>query len=223
MRYKSAMTVADFANSPLGERLKRISLLRVAVRFIRQPKYGDERTMWSRIVMNRETEKLVSALGKNLSVLEISGDKWKDFGFRNYKSVRFPSYDVCANALDEKFDFIIAEQVFEHLLWPYRAAKNIHAMLQPGGVFLITTPFLIRIHEEPNDCTRWTATGMKHFLIECGFETVEANSWGNRACVKSNFQQWTAYKAWHSLKNEPSFPVTVWALARKGHGNETLV
>ena len=77
---------------------------------------------WARIVMNQETDRLVRTLDwQNASVLEISGQKWKDFGFRSYRSVDFPDYDLCSGALDEKFDIIIVEQVFEHLLWPYRA------------------------------------------------------------------------------------------------------
>ena len=53
-----------------------------------------------------------------------------------YRSVDFPDYDLCAGALDEKFDIIIVEQVFEHLLWPYRAARNVFQMLNPNGALL---------------------------------------------------------------------------------------
>jgi len=91
-------------------------------------------------------------------------------------------------------------------------------MLTPGGYFLVSTPFLLRIHNEPTDCTRWTETGLRHFLAESGFPLAEiqTGSWGNRACVKSNFGWWARYHPWiHSLRNEPEFPVHVWALARK--------
>jgi hypothetical protein len=120
--------------------------------------------------------------------------------------------------LPETFDLIIAEQVFEHLAWPYRAARNIHRMLNGGGLFLVTTPFLLRIHDAPIDCSRWTPTGIRYFLAECGFplDGVNAYSWGNRACVRANFTRWQKYQAWrHSLADEPEFPVVVWALAQK--------
>ena len=78
--------------------------------------------------------------------------------------------------LDDTFDLIIAEQVFEHLLWPYRAARNVHRMLRPGGSFLITTPFLVKIHPVPNDCSRWTETGMKHLLAEAGGRFTNAGA-----------------------------------------------
>jgi len=113
---------------------------------------------------------------------------------------------------------IIAEQVFEHLLWPYRAGKNIYKMLNSKGYFLITTPFLIRIHDYPTDCSRWTETGLKYLLAECGFnlESIQTGAWGNRACVVANFARWEVYNpSLHSLENEPDFFLSVWAIAQK--------
>jgi len=184
-------------------------------------KIGAKDEQWSRVVMNRETRRLISNLDPaSLKVLEVSGDAWgKSMPFKDYKSVQFPDFDISASVLEEQFDLIIAEQVFEHLLWPYRAATNVFKMLKPGGHFLVTTPFLIKIHAVPVDCSRWTETGIKYFLAECGFDLdlVHTGSWGNRACVKANLIRWWEYrKHFHSLRNEPDFPVAVWALAQKG-------
>jgi SAM-dependent methyltransferase len=178
------------------------------------------RPHWARAVMDRETARLVDGLKpRALDALEISGGAWRTRAkFRSYRSVQFPEFDVCAGPLDQSFDIIIAEQVFEHLLWPYRAGRNVHAMLRPGGYFLVTTPFLIRIHDAPIDCTRWSVTGIRYFLAECGFalEQITAASWGNRACVEGNFLEWPTFDPWrHSLENEDEFPVVVWALAKK--------
>lgn len=175
---------------------------------------------WARIVMNRETLRWIEGLRpETLDTLEISGGDWKDRArFKSYRSVEYPEFDLTTDVLEERFDLIIAEQVFEHIQRPYPAAKNVYAMLKPGGYFLITTPFMLRVHAYPTDCSRWTEEGMKYFLAECGFplEQIETASWGNRACVKANFIEWREYRPWlHSLKNEPNFPVSVWALARK--------
>lgn len=169
--------------------------------------------------MNEKTRALVHGISPgNMNVLEISGEHWSNFPFQSYKSMDYPEFDICSSPLDETFDLIIAEQVFEHLLWPYKAGKHVYEMLRPGGYFLITTPFLIRIHNFPVDCTRWSETGIKYFLAECGFDLahIQAASWGNRACVRANFSNWAFYRPWiHSLANEPDFPVVVWALAQK--------
>ncbi|MEB3983927.1 methyltransferase domain-containing protein [Mycobacterium sp. 663a-19] len=180
----------------------------------------DPSVYWVRRVMDRETRKLVQGVEPHQrDALELSGDYWgRVEQFKSYRSVHYPEFDVCASALDEQFDLIFAEQVFEHLLWPYRAGKHVYQMLRPGGYFLMTTPFLIRIHGVPVDCSRWTETGIRYFLAECGFDLdrITTGSWGNIACVRANFWRWARYRRfWHSLHNEPNFPVSVWAFAQK--------
>lgn len=174
---------------------------------------------WARTVMYRECFRLVRELDPaRLDALEISAGKvWKPLGFKSYTEANFPEFDVCSMMLPERFDLIIADQVFEHLLWPYRAGRNVLSMLRPGGHFLVTTPFLIKVHEVPVDCSRWTELGMKHLLAECGFpiESIRTGAWGNRACVNANFRRWARRGWFKSLANEPEFPVSVWALARK--------
>src|SRR4051812_27932335 len=92
---------------------------------------GTTNEHFARVVMNRETKKLVAALHpEKLNTLEISGDSWRaSLPFASYRSANYPELDICERPLDEKFNLIIAEQVFEHLLWPYRAAKNLLRML----------------------------------------------------------------------------------------------
>lgn len=179
---------------------------------------GREPQHWLRWVMNEQTRKWVDALPPPKSVLEVSGQSWSG-RFANYRSAEYPDFDVCSQVLDERFDLIIAEQVFEHLLWPYRAGKNICQMLNPGGHFLITTPFLVGIHNYPVDCTRWTEVGLKHFLAECGFplEAIRTASWGNRDCVTTNLKRLgVSYRRrLHSLQNDPNCPIVVWALAKR--------
>jgi hypothetical protein len=148
--------------------------------------------------------------------MEISaGPRWvREFNFRSFTDMKYPEYDICAQRLDRQFDLIIADQIFEHLKRPYRAGRN--AMLKPGGHFIVATPFLIRVHRVPIDCSRWTEDGISYLLQECGFPAAEikTGSWGNRACVKGNFHHWPR-AGYRSLVNEPDFPVVVWAFARK--------
>lgn len=177
---------------------------------------------WTRPVMYARCTEMLKAISmEDMDTLEISaGPYWRTLSFKSFTEANYPEFDICEGSLDPKFDLVIADQVFEHLLWPYRAAKNVHATLRPGGYFLMTTPFLIRVHAIPHDCTRWTETGIKYFLAECGFELehIQTGSWGNRSCVKANFSKWARRGWFGSLRNEPDFPVVVWALARKAQG-----
>lgn len=153
----------------------------------------------------------------NSSILEISpGERtiWQQFG-RSYRSTQYPAFDICAETTPQRYDIIIADNVFEHLADPYAAAGNVFSMLNPGGWFVIATPFLVRLHGCPSDFTRWTPEGMRRFLTQCGFNESRVDSWGNRACIKANYVNWAPYGWGKPLHNEPEFPMMVWAFARK--------
>lgn len=176
---------------------------------------------WQRKVMYAETKRLVEGLHpETLDALEISGDRCGHFAnFKSFKAVDFPEYDLCVAPLAEQFDLVIADQAFEHLFWPYRAAKNVYEMVRPGGHFLVMTPLLVRVHAHPTDCSRWTETGMRHFLAECGFpiDHIQTGSWGNLSCVKADLIRFRKYRRLflHSLRDQHQYPIQVWALAQK--------
>lgn len=180
---------------------------------------GYDTTDWVRVVMYEKCFSFVRELGpSNLDVLEISaGPQWsREFRFRSFTGTNYPDFDICSDTLPATYDLIISDQVFEHLKWPYRAARNVHQMLRPGGYFVISVPFLLKVHESPIDCTRWTEDGLSYFLQEAGFSAdhIQTGSWGNRACVKANFRRWRKRGFFGSLANEPDFPVMVWAFAQ---------
>jgi SAM-dependent methyltransferase len=177
---------------------------------------------WARIVMNRECDALVDTLRtERLDCLEISGhgSRWQNRRWASYRSTAYPEYDICAEPLDGGWDFMIAEQVLEHVPNPERAVHNAFTMLRPGGILLVTTPFLIKFHPCPADFSRWTADGIKGLLTRAGFDRVTTGSWGNRDCILADLtddDHWTLYKPRkHSLRNDPRFPVVVWAFAHK--------
>ena len=181
---------------------------------------GRESEQWLRIVMDQATLCWVKELPHcELNVAEVSGTRWMNMlTFRSYDHFGYPEWDLCQTPLPRQFDLVIAEQVFEHLAYPGRAAVNVLKSLKPGGWFLITAPFLVRFHPQPLDCTRWSVEGLKFFLEDAGFEsdTIRTQSWGNRACLKANLLVWRKYQPWmHSLKNDPAYPLVVWGMARK--------
>ena len=179
--------------------------------------------LWLRIVMNSRTQEFVATLPiTSFRALEISGDRWKDLPFQAYQSMPYDQYDVCAGPLSlEQWDIIFLEQVLEHVETPRRALQHIWQMLRHGGYVVVTTPFLIRVHNYPIDCSRWTELGMRNMLIESGFSQahIETGSWGNASCAVWHLFMLGITERYmpriHSLKNDPRFPVMVWAFARK--------
>ena len=179
---------------------------------------------WCRKVMNDETKRIVDELNtEKMDALEISGNYWgKAYHWKSFMSVEYPSfdlnYDVIAN---KRFDVIFAEQVLEHVKYPYRAVRNVHRMLNSGGMFLATTPFLIQFYAAPSDYTRWTEDGLKYLFEEAGFsvERISTGSWGNPDCVVADLSSCAHGSGWnnydpekHSLANNPLFPSVVWAV-----------
>src|SRR4029077_13210311 len=94
--------------------------------------FGVREIQWVRVRVNEETDRFIRALDcSSLSALEISGQQWSQHGFRSYRSVEYPEYDICAGPLERSaFDVIFLEQVLEHVLWPYRAVRNVWEMLK---------------------------------------------------------------------------------------------
>ena len=113
--------------------------------------------------MNTKLDKILAEIS--------AGEFWKEnFEYNSYTSWDYPKHDICDDQeLKKKFDFIIADNVWEHLKYPYKATKNVYNLLNKNGYFLIIVPFLIRVHNVPIDCSRWTEDGLKFFLHDCGF------------------------------------------------------
>lgn len=185
-------------------------------------RWGWDRTHWARVVEYRKCFAFLHAQSpETLDALEISGEGvWnKAVRFNTYRSIGYPEYDLCAAAYPAQFDVVIADHVLPHVDCPSRAVENLYAMLRDGGHLIVTSSFLVRVEGSPVDCSRWTERGLKNLLVAGGFdpESVHTDSWGNRSCVKANFRRWVPYGfgLFRSLKNEPEFPVSVWAIARR--------
>jgi SAM-dependent methyltransferase len=182
-------------------------------------RFFKERSQWVRHSMECATRDFVASLPcSTLKVLEVSGEKWSSFGFKEYRTIEYDEYDVCSGTLPESYDLIIIEQVLEHVLHPREAVKNLYSMVAPNGYLVVTTPFMVGIHHAPIDCSRWTELGMRQLLMDAGFvgDSMVTGSWGNRQCIKASFRRIPRFHPlFHSLENEPRFPQVVWAFAQK--------
>jgi SAM-dependent methyltransferase len=175
---------------------------------------------WQRVALNEAVRAhIVSLDPPSRTAVEISGDAQAGHAWRSFTSLNLPGFDLCA-PLEGRgtFDVVICEQVIEHVVDPVLAAENLRGLCSPGGHVIVSTPFLIRVHELPmygmRDYWRFTPRGLGMLLERAGLTVQTVGSWGNRRCVTGNTDRWPAYRRWHSLRNEPDLPVQVWAFAR---------
>ena len=138
-----------------------------------------------------------------------------DYPEHNMLSLKFP---------DNSFDFVISDQVLEHVEGaPQDAINECHRVLKPGGVAITTTCFVNPIHEAPADYWRFSTYALKH-LHRNWSEIIELGGWGN-IDVWSAEQDGVRYTAvphatWHpfhklAMRNDPNWPMHVWVIARK--------
>lgn len=88
-------------------------------------------------------------------------------------------------------DSVISTQVIEHISSPAIYLSEIHRVLKPGGMLLLTAPLLFGEHEKPYDFFRYTSYGIKHILIDAGFDIKE--QFKSTTYVESVFQMISAY------------------------------
>lgn len=79
---------------------------------------------------------------------------------------------------DESFDIVLCAEVLEHLHTPEKAIAELHRVLKPGGLLLLTTRFIFPLHDTPHDYYRYTKYGLRHLLDAFEIETLreEANT-----------------------------------------------
>lgn len=180
-----------------------------------------------RIVMYDALRPLLTRLRDHAyRALEVSGTallnefKWLP---ADVDVVRYPDIDLTdpthLSTPRSGYDLVFADQVLEHVTSPASAVTSLHALLRPGGYAVVTSVCLFPPHDRPADYWRFTPEGLRRLFY--GWDEVTAGSWGN----------WEAARAaldWQSLNrdptarhvllrelNDPSYPVVVWAWARR--------
>ena len=77
---------------------------------------------------------------------------------------------------DNRYDYIIFNQVMEHLPEPCLVARELNRVLRPGGKMLYTAPLFYEEHEAPYDFYRYTRHGVEHIFTKAGF-SIDRISW----------------------------------------------
>ena len=88
-----------------------------------------------------------------------------------------------AQAVQRKYDLVIATEVLEHVQDVKRAFLNMYSLTNDGGYVLITTPFFYPLHEEPHDFVRLTPHSIQALATDVGFSLVSLQRIGSASDV----------------------------------------
>lgn len=163
-----------------------------------------------------------------MRVLDLGGHKTQKrgrfdlslFGLRvtclNLTSAKQPDVLGDAAALPfaaDVFDAVVCAELLEHVYDPRRVIGEVARVLRPGGRVLITVPFLVQIHGDPDDFGRYTDSFWRRALLDAGFEGVMIESQGHFWSVQID-----ALRSWFlNLRQQSSgrrwwFPIVTWGL-----------
>ena len=118
----------------------------------------------------------------NLKTLDI-GAKSKENNkyFSNITILNTESYegvDIVANAenltgtvQDESFDIVLCLSVLEHSKYPKKIIEEIERILKKRGVAIISVPFIMSLHDTPEDYWGFTKYGLLELFKD--FKVVE--------------------------------------------------
>jgi SAM-dependent methyltransferase len=154
---------------------------------------------YTRVVLLSDFKRLITEknLNKFLKVAVISGSlEEPELKFITYKDLDILDFDEVSNVynLDDdwetskfyrdkksQYDFVICNQVFEHIFSPSRGIKNIHFITKPNGYVWISLPTINCIHGEPHFYSAgYHPRYLNRLCEEADFEVLHVGAFGNR-------------------------------------------
>ena len=93
--------------------------------------------------------------------------------------VEYPDVDMQnLPSNEETFDFIVSDQVVEHLENPQKAIQESYRVLKKGGIAIHTTCFINSLHLCPKDLWRFSPDALRYLCRDFS-EILRCEGWGN--------------------------------------------
>jgi len=126
---------------------------------------------------------------------------------------------------DNSFDFVISDQVIEHIEDPKKAITESLRVLKKGGLAIHTTCFFNYIHLFPIDFWRFSPDALR-YLCKDFSEIIHCDGWGNRVAISlcflsDRFRFIKIPETKYSIRNliatcnEDKYPIVTWVVAKK--------
>jgi SAM-dependent methyltransferase len=174
-----------------------------------------------RVISLLEFKEFMSGRSFN-KVLSFSGatdPEYEYLTFNKRVNYNYPEYDLHGFKLPEDdYDFIMLNQMLEHLYDPIVALEGIYEHMKPGGMFFANVPVNNIPHDTPyHYYTGFTAVGLGIIATIAGFDVIKIGQWGNKKYFKQMFDnRWSDY----TYSDEPGLcdpdcPLIAWIFAVK--------
>lgn len=154
----------------------------------------------------RDVSDLIRASGRGGAAVDIGcgkspyGDLLESVGFevRTLDVDRASGADVTGTAEDTTLatasvDLVICTQVLEHCSDPWRAVREMHRVLRPGGHAVISVPHVWFYHPHPQDNWRFTQEGLLRLMSDAGFEVTRLRSQGGSILAFAQITNFLVY------------------------------
>lgn len=105
----------------------------------------------------------------NIEVVNIDDNSGADFSFN--LEHKFPMEN-------DSYDNIICLNVLEHIFDYQNVVNESFRILKSGGSIINVTPFLLNVHECPNDYFRYTKQALYKIFEQAGFREIEISEIG---------------------------------------------
>jgi len=144
----------------------------------------------------------------------------------------YPIYDIqaCPGIGSDSMDVVVADQVLEHVERPWQAAVELGRILKTGGLLVVTTPFLHRIHPAPVDCWRIGYDGYQVLFPHNQWDYISHGGWGGRQMIEFEYLHNDALEGDYmsvaearrllgdglsGVNGRTDHPIVIWLVARK--------
>jgi SAM-dependent methyltransferase len=107
---------------------------------------------------------------------------------------------------DNEFDIVLCTEMLEHVPDPQAVLSEIQRVLRPGGRLIMTTPFLVPLHEEPYDFFRYTSHGLRHLCASASLKIELIKPFAGLTGVVISFLVQAQLKAWYMLRRAMPIP-----------------